>query len=165
MARYYGYYSNVSREKRKKADIDDKVPCILEPELTDKAFRRNWARLIQKIYEVNPLICPKCQGRMRVVSFIEDSDVIRKILKHLNLWDLQRPPRPVAHAPRPKCSRHTTNTLYLPPMITSPIRFILWIPTSKQKSRRKLSRRSMPKFAQITRIYRWIPIDCSSCFR
>jgi hypothetical protein len=28
---------------------DDKVPCILEPELTDKAFRRNWARLIQKI--------------------------------------------------------------------------------------------------------------------
>jgi len=37
--------------------------------------------------------------RMRVVSFIEDSDVIRKILKHLNLWDLQRPPRPVAHAP------------------------------------------------------------------
>ncbi len=38
--------------KRKKADIDDKVPCLLEPELTDKAFRRNWARLIQKIHPV-----------------------------------------------------------------------------------------------------------------
>ena len=99
MVRYYGYYNNAARGKRKKADVDDKIPCILGPELTGTAFRKNWARLIQKIYEVNPLICPKCQGRMRVVSFIEDSDVIRKILKHLNLWDLQRPPRPVAHAP------------------------------------------------------------------
>ena len=26
-----------------------KIPCILEPELTDKAFRKNWARSIQKI--------------------------------------------------------------------------------------------------------------------
>jgi len=50
MVRYYGYYSNVSRGKRKKAVADDKIPCILEPELTDMAFRKNWARLIQKIY-------------------------------------------------------------------------------------------------------------------
>jgi len=35
MVRYYGYYSNVSRGKRKKADADDKIPCILESELTD----------------------------------------------------------------------------------------------------------------------------------
>jgi len=40
MARYYGYYSNVARGKRKKTDADDKIPCILEPELTDKAFRK-----------------------------------------------------------------------------------------------------------------------------
>ena len=26
----------------------DKITCILEPELTDKALRKNWARLIQK---------------------------------------------------------------------------------------------------------------------
>jgi len=35
-------YGNVSRGKRKKVDADDKIPCILEPELTDMAFRRNW---------------------------------------------------------------------------------------------------------------------------
>lgn len=52
MARYYGYYSNVARGKRKKTDADDNIPCILEPELTDKAFRKNWARLIQKIYPI-----------------------------------------------------------------------------------------------------------------
>jgi len=70
MVRYYGYYSNVSRGKRKKADADDKIPCILEPELTDMAFRKNWARLIQKIYEIDPLTCPKCQGPILVIVFI-----------------------------------------------------------------------------------------------
>ncbi|MBC8463475.1 MAG: transposase, partial [Deltaproteobacteria bacterium] len=82
MARYYGHYSNVARGKRKKAGTEDKIPCILEPELSGAAFRKNWARLIQKIYEVNPLVCPKCQGMMRVVAFIENPDVIKKILKH-----------------------------------------------------------------------------------
>ncbi|MFH1878092.1 MAG: hypothetical protein ABH883_04735 [Candidatus Omnitrophota bacterium] len=99
MARYYGYYSNVSRGKRKKAMIDDTIPCILEPVLTDKAFRKNWARLIQKIYEIDPLICPKCSGAMRTIAFIEDEDVIKKILKHLGLWDVKRKPRPRANAP------------------------------------------------------------------
>jgi hypothetical protein len=99
MARYYGYYSNVARGKRKKDGADDKIPCILEPELTGQAFRKNWARLIQKIYEVDPLICPKCSGEMRVISFIEDPDVIQQILKHLGLWNVKRKPRPVANAP------------------------------------------------------------------
>jgi hypothetical protein len=99
MVRYYGYYSNVARGKRKKADVDNKIPCILEPELTDKVFRRNWARLIQKIYEVDPLVCPKCSGAMRVIAFIEEPDVIKKILKHLDLCDVKRKPRPTANAP------------------------------------------------------------------
>ena len=97
MVRYYGYYSNVARGKRKKADADDNILCILESEMTDKAFRKNWARLIQKIYEVDPLICPKCQGPMRVIAFIEEDDVIKKILKHLGLWIIKRKPRPVAN--------------------------------------------------------------------
>ena len=82
MDRYYGFYSNVARAKREKIDADDKIPCILEPELTDKAFRKNWSRLIQKIYEVDPLVCPKCRGIMRIISFIEDPSVIRAILSH-----------------------------------------------------------------------------------
>jgi len=85
MVRYYGFYSNVTRGKRKKAGADDNIACILEPELTDKAFRKNWARLIQKFYEVDPLTCVKCQGQMHVIAFIHDGDVVRKILKHLNL--------------------------------------------------------------------------------
>ena len=62
MVRYYGYYSNVSRGKRKKRNQDEWIPCILEPEGSSKEYRKNWARLIQKIYEVDRLTCPKCQG-------------------------------------------------------------------------------------------------------
>lgn len=54
--------------------------------------RANWARLIQKIYETDPLTCPKCRGIMRVVAFIEEVVVIRKILEHLELWKI--PGRP-----------------------------------------------------------------------
>ena len=32
---------------------------------------------IQKVFEVDPLVCSHCQGRLRVVSFIEDALVIR----------------------------------------------------------------------------------------
>ena len=34
---------------------------------------------------------------MRVIAVIEDSDVIKKILKHLGLWDVKRKPRPTAN--------------------------------------------------------------------
>ncbi len=56
--------------------------------------RWQWARLIAKVFEVDPLRC-RCGGTMRVVAFILDPTVIRKILQH-------RPrPEPRAHAPPP----------------------------------------------------------------
>mgnify|MGYP001813657423 FL=1 len=36
---------------------------------------------------------------MKVIAFIHDEDVIRKILKHLNLWDVKQKISPRAHAP------------------------------------------------------------------
>jgi hypothetical protein len=86
MARYYGYYSNKSRGVRKKEERDDEVAALIENDLSPKTFKRNWARLIQKVYNADPLVCPKCQGRMRIVSFIEQPEVIEKILRHLHLW-------------------------------------------------------------------------------
>ena len=106
MVRYYGHYSNVSRGKRQKEGLDDAIPCILEPQGNVKAFRKSWSRLIQKIYEVDPLVCPKCQGAMRIISFIEDPSVIRDILNHLGLWLTRARPPPKAHA-QPVCVHST----------------------------------------------------------
>jgi hypothetical protein len=44
-------------------------------------------------------VCPKFSSIMRTIAFIEDSDVIKKILKHQNHWNLKRKPRPTANIP------------------------------------------------------------------
>jgi hypothetical protein len=98
--RYYGFYSNKSRGLRKKAGTDDDMPALIESEVFAKEFRKNWARLIQKIYNVDPLLCPKCQGVMKMISFIEDKDVIEKILRHLGLWKSRNHDPPAAEGPR-----------------------------------------------------------------
>lgn len=40
---------------------------------------------------------------MRVIAFIEDPDVIKKILNHLDLWLIKRKPQP-----NPKCCVRST---------------------------------------------------------
>jgi hypothetical protein len=47
-----------------------------------------------------PLTCPKCSGKMKVISVIGDEDVIEKILKHLSLWEVN-PPEVWGEAPAP----------------------------------------------------------------
>lgn len=98
--RYYGFYSNKMRGQRKKRNEDSVIPNVIESELSSKSFRKNWARLIQKIYKTDPLICPKCNGSMRILSFIEQDEVIEKILKHLDLWNTH------SHDPPPKKSEN-----------------------------------------------------------
>ena len=93
------YYSNVSRGKRKIQDKDDAIPSILEPDGSSREFRKNWARLIQKIYEIDPLTCPKCSGKMKIISVIENEDVIKKILQHLGLWEKDARPPPKIEKP------------------------------------------------------------------
>jgi hypothetical protein len=108
MVRYYGYYSNVSRGRRKNSDHEALVPCILQPDESSKRYRKNWARLIQKIYDIDPLACPRCKGEMRIIAFIEGGEVIEKILKHLGLWEL---------TPRPPPRMATSQPLYTEPHI------------------------------------------------
>jgi hypothetical protein len=57
-----------------------------------------WAKLIRKVYEVDPLECPRCKGPMRVIALIEEPEVIRSILAHLGLWQPE-PPRAFERAP------------------------------------------------------------------
>ena len=54
-----------------------------------KAARKRWAALIKKVYEVDPLLCPKCGAEMKIIGFIErrQSEVIEKILRPCGLWE------------------------------------------------------------------------------
>ncbi len=48
-----------------------------------------WAMLIKRVYEVDPLVCAKCGGTMKIISFIErcQQDVVERILRHCGLWE------------------------------------------------------------------------------
>ncbi len=56
-----------------------------------------WRECIKKVWEVDPLTCPKCTGEMRIISFIYKKTVIKKILTHLNIFEEKKnqraPPR------------------------------------------------------------------------
>jgi len=46
---------------------------------------KTWRELIKKIWEVDPLSCPRCAHPMKIISLINQSDVIERILRHLGL--------------------------------------------------------------------------------
>jgi len=99
MVRYNGYYSNVCRGRRKKEDACES-DFVIEDD-NNKVCNKSWAHLIKKIYEVDPLICLKCEGDMRIIAFIEDYKVIKKILDYLGIYEFKRdrpPPKRLAVA-------------------------------------------------------------------
>jgi hypothetical protein len=60
-----------------------------------------WARLIRRVYEVDPFACPQCDRAMKVISFIErrQKEVIERILRHCRL--LEGSLRTLAHPRAP----------------------------------------------------------------
>jgi len=76
LIRYYGYYSNKSRGMRKKAQAEQAEKAAKpsgEEDACGAASTRcseTWAMLIKRVYEVDPMVCPKCGSRLQVVAFI-----------------------------------------------------------------------------------------------
>ena len=56
----------------------------------------SWARLIAKVYQVDPLVCTRCGQRMSIVAFVTDSLAIHRILDHLGLSPPQQEKPPPA---------------------------------------------------------------------
>ena len=57
--------------------LDDGEEVIVD------ARKRAWARLLAKVYEIDPLVCPKCGSEMKIIAVIQDPVEIRDSLTHL----------------------------------------------------------------------------------
>jgi len=107
LVRYAGWYSNRSRGKRRRMGAEPAEDTTRKVDVREaEHVRSTWARLIHKVYEVDPLECPRCKGPMRIIALIDDKAVIRKILSHLGLWVPQAeagrgPGPPAGDPPRP----------------------------------------------------------------
>ena len=69
-------------------EVNEK-PDIIEvaPPPVSKELKKRWSYFIRKVYETDPLVCPKCSGEMRIISFIDQGAVIKNILQHLGLLE------------------------------------------------------------------------------
>jgi hypothetical protein len=94
MVRYYGLYANAHRGKVRKAGLSPFVLRMAEEE-ENRIPSQGWAEMIRKVYEVDPMRCPKCGGTMKVIAFLTDFLVVDRIINHLKLsFVADRPPPP-----------------------------------------------------------------------
>jgi len=77
-------YANAHRGKVRKAEKGQPKLPIVEEECP-RSPRRGWAAMIRKVYEVDPMVCPKCGGTMKIIAFITEFGAVDRIIDHLKL--------------------------------------------------------------------------------
>ena len=48
-----------------------------------RARRRRWAERLRRVFQVEVDLCPACGGALRIIAFITELAVVRRILSHL----------------------------------------------------------------------------------
>lgn len=77
----------------------EKPETIQAPDAWSKLRKQSWARLLQKVYEVDPFVCPKCRGTMSVVAIIEDTNELTKIIAWASQIERDQPVTVCARSP------------------------------------------------------------------
>ena len=83
--RYYGHYASRTRGARAgEGSPATSVRPADESSPSARVRRKRWAQLLRLVFEVDPLVCPRCGGAMSFVALItpEQSAVILAILGH-----------------------------------------------------------------------------------
>ena len=96
LVRYYGIYANRSRKMWQRrwgsAEWGGEASVKVEadsgadgngPGGCSGARGGSWSRLLRRILEVDPLVCPRCKVEMVVVSVITEPRVVDRILEHV----------------------------------------------------------------------------------
>ena len=111
--RYYGAYSHRRRAAvRERNGVAGALASAGSPDATSspepsavapepvtpaergsaEARRRSaWARLLKRVFEVDPLRCLRCGGEMKVIAWITERAVIDRILAHRERKGLASP--------------------------------------------------------------------------
>ena len=97
--RYWGFYANAARGKRRKDATTQasQTPRSQDDDEFTQRARLSWAKLIRRVYEVDPLLCPFCGSERKILAFIVDFGAAKATAKSLELPAQE--PEPLAHAP------------------------------------------------------------------
>jgi hypothetical protein len=93
---YMGHYSSRTRGKKRKLALEeqnnDPLTLVKLPPLKKEKASRSWVRLIRKIYEADPLVCPKCDCELKIIAVIVDPKQAKRITSHLGIPPYRAPP-------------------------------------------------------------------------
>ena len=99
LVRYHGALAPRSKARAALVPLRPKVSAPGQPAPTaGTGHRIPWADLLRRVYAVDVLRCPRCDGRRTVLAFITEPAVVEKILIHLGL-PAEPPPRSPARPP------------------------------------------------------------------
>jgi len=83
---YHGVLAPNAAWRAAIVPVDDDAAAAAEEGAGDSGCRHvAWATLLQRVFELDVLACPRCGGRLRVVATIEEPAVVHKILTHVGL--------------------------------------------------------------------------------
>lgn len=86
-------------ESRRKESQEEQRECgSPATAVSCRRQRVSWAQLLMRVFFIDALTCPKCGVAMKVLAFLTDPEVVRKILRYLELPD-QPPPLAPARLP------------------------------------------------------------------
>lgn len=72
----------ISHTEIKSEDLNSKAKT--DSLLTPKKSSIGWAKLIRKVYEVDPLKCEQCGETMKIIAYITNATSIHKILTYID---------------------------------------------------------------------------------
>ncbi|MEK6794463.1 MAG: transposase [Spirochaetota bacterium] len=89
---YYGEYSSRARAKEKEYQEMPREGASVE----QREYRKRWAMLIRKVYEVDPLKCPKCGKEMHIVEYVREAYAFlyKQWLVSIDAWYVEPPRAP-----------------------------------------------------------------------
>ena len=102
LVRYHGVFAPNAKDRPDvvPAPASAEPPAAPPPRQRDR--RIDWASLLRRVFAVDVLSCPRCDGRMKIISFITDTIAVRRILDSFGLPSSHPPPEPARAPPEPE---------------------------------------------------------------
>lgn len=88
LTRFHGVFAPNSKHRAKvtgEMKVDKKEPTAMEllPE-GERRMAMSWAMRLKRVFNIDITLCRHCEGCVKIIACIEDTQVISKILAHIN---------------------------------------------------------------------------------
>ncbi len=113
--RFHGIFASGARDRAglaallppSEAPAPAPTPAAPADVPAPRARKLLWSQLLRRVFSEDVLVCPRCEGPMRLIAVLTDREIVGGILRHLGLPDTlpvapaRAPPQAELFAPDP----------------------------------------------------------------